>query len=102
MGSATDLDTRNRYRCPEPAAVTAPDRDLGVLPEVGQSETACIESKNVVAGNAPDHFGRSIEMADTQIAIDDDDGIAGLLERGKQERGGFDRWATGGVHRLTL
>ena len=70
--------------------------------EVGKPETACIEAENIRAGDAPDQFRRGVEMADTQIAVDDDDGLARLLERRQQELGGVDRGAIGGAHRLTL
>jgi hypothetical protein len=70
--------------------------------EVGKPETACIEAKNVLAGDAPDRFRRSVEMADTQVAVDDDDGLARLLERRQQELCRVDRGAIGGAHRLTL
>ena len=70
--------------------------------EVGKPETACIEAENIRAGDAPDRFRRSVEMADTQVAVDDDDGLARLLERRQQELCRVDRGAIGGVHRLTL
>ena len=100
--SAADLDTRGRYGCPNPAAIGAPDGDFGMRPEVGEPETACIKAKNVLAGDAPDQFRRSVEMADMQVAVDDDDSLARLLERRQQELCRVDRGAIGGAHRLTL
>jgi hypothetical protein len=41
-------------------------------------------------------------MAHAVIVIDDDDGIAGLLECCEQEFGRFNRRAIVGAHRLTL
>jgi hypothetical protein len=41
-------------------------------------------------------------MAHAAIAIDDDDGIAGLLKRCEQELGCFNRGAIVDAHRLTL
>jgi hypothetical protein len=50
-----------------------------------QPEQAGIAAQNVRAGKSPDPFGRDVEMAHAVIVIDDDDGIAGLLERCQQE-----------------
>ena len=41
-------------------------------------------------------------MTYTQIGVDDDDGLARLVERRQQELGGVDRGTIGGAHRLTL
>ena len=70
--------------------------------EVGKPETACIEAKDILAGDAPDRFRRSVEMADMQVAVDNDDSLGGLFERRQQELCRVDRGAIGGVHRLTL
>ena len=100
--SAADLDARGRYGCSKPAAIGAPDGDFGMRREVGKPETACIEAKDILAADAPDRFRRSVEMADMQVAVDDDDSLARLFERRQQELCRVDRGAIGGVHRLTL
>ena len=83
-------------------ALGAPDGDFGMRPEVGEPETACFKAKDVLAGDAPERFRRSIEMADMQVAVDDDDSLARLLERRQQKLCRVDRGAIGGAHRLTL
>jgi hypothetical protein len=119
---AVDLDTRRRQRRSKAAAIAAPYRDLGaglrngvacvcrtrcrrrdlMLLQIVKAENACIAAENLVAGDPPDQLRRSVEMPDTEVAIDKDHGIARPLKCSQQELGTFYRRAIAGAHRPTL
>jgi hypothetical protein len=69
---------------------------------IAQPEKVGVAAQNVRAGKSPDPLGRRVEMVHTVIAVDDDDGIAGLFKRCEQEFGCFNRGAVVDAHRLTL
>ena len=74
--------------------------ELGL--EVGKPRQLASSRESPSRATPQIDFRRSVEMAYTQVAVDDDDSLARLLKRRQQEFGGVDRGAIGGAHRLTL
>jgi hypothetical protein len=70
--------------------------------QIVKAENARVAAENLAAGDPPDQLRGSVEMPDTEVAIDENHGIARPLERSQQELGTFYRRAIAGAHRPTL
>ena len=116
----TDLDARQRQRGTKPAAVLARDPDLGARCREGgvavhlnwgrrrnvmqllEPQTAHMATEHFGAIQPPDPFGRRVEITHLKIAIDDDNGIVGALERGQQQIRSFSQGVLACAHHPTL